>query len=105
MYQKFCSKCGCTWQQFVKTGVFGCPDCYVEFKRELIQTLKKIQKTPYHKGAKPKISGEDKQLFDEYIRLLKEKEMAGLNSDFTKVAEVSLELNALIKDLKERGII
>ena len=75
MIQKRCRKCGCTWEQFKMTGLFGCPHCYQTFEQELLPNLTKIQSKSVHNGAKPKLVGEDKQLFDRYIRLLKEKEM------------------------------
>lgn len=105
MIDKACSKCGCTWKQFTRSGLFGCPDCYVEFERELLPTLKRIQRDVAHKGASPKINGEDKLLFDEYKRLLAEKELAGLNGNFSGMAQISIELNDLIEELKSRGIL
>lgn len=105
MLEKACVRCGCTWKQFVRSGLFGCPHCYEQFMTELVPTLKRIQKTTYHKGSSPKINGEDKQLFAEYSRLMAEKELAGLSGEFSRMAEISLELNALIEELKSRGIL
>ena len=105
MMEKACSMCGYTWKQFTRSGLFGCPHCYEQFMTELIPTLKRIQKTSFHKGSSPKISAEDKQLFAEYSRLMAEKELAGLSGEFSRMAEISLELNALIEELKDRGIL
>ena len=105
MYEKSCSHCGYTWRQFSRTGLLGCPYCYVEFERELLPTLKKLQKSTVHKGNAPKISGEDKQLFAKYSKLMEEKELAGLSRNFSRMAEISLELNSVIEELKERGIL
>lgn len=104
MIDKVCSKCGCTWRQFTRSGLFGCPNCYATFEKELIPTLKKIQRDVIHKGASPKITGEDKILFDEYKRLLAEKELAGLNGNFSGMAQISAELTELVEELKNRGI-
>ena len=105
MIDKTCNKCGCTWIQFTRTGLFGCPHCYEQFYRELLPTLKKIQRDYVHKGGSPKIHGEDKLLFDEYKRLLSEKELAGLNGDFHGMARIAEELTDIIDELKNRGIL
>lgn len=105
MIDKTCSKCGCTWVQFTRTGLFGCSNCYDEFARELMPTLKKIQRDYVHTGGSPKIKGADKLLFDEYKRLLSEKELAGINGDFPSMARITEELTELIDELKNRGIL
>lgn len=105
MYDKACRKCGYTWRQFAHSGLLGCPYCYSEFERELMPTLKKLQKSTEHKGSGPKISGEEKQLRAEYTRLMTEKELAGLSGDFSRMVEITKDLNALAEELKERGIL
>ena len=32
---KICGNCGYDYNDFVKTGVLGCSDCYLYFKKEL----------------------------------------------------------------------
>ena len=105
MYEKSCSRCGYTWRQFHRTGLLGCPHCYVEFEAELLPTLKKLQKSTVHKGNAPKISSEDKELFARYSKLMEEKELAGISRDFTRMADIAVELNTIIEELKERGIL
>ena len=104
MIQKRCRKCGCTWEQFKMTGLFGCPHCYQTFEQELLPNLTKIQSKSVHNGAKPKLVGEDKQLFDRYIRLLKEKELACLSGQFIQMAQINAELIEVTDQLKRKGV-
>ena len=32
---KICGNCGYDFNEFIKTGYLGCPDCYYYFKKEL----------------------------------------------------------------------
>lgn len=105
MIEKVCSKCGCTWSKFANSGLFGCPYCYQEFERELLPTLKRLQRQTVHNGGKPKTSGVDKQLIAEYNRLMAEKEVAVMTGEFSRIKELSKELSAIIEELKGRGII
>lgn len=105
MYEKFCPICGYSWTQFKSSGLLGCPNCYNQFERELLPTLKKLQNDVVHTGTSPKLSNTDKLLFEEYKRLKSEKELAGINGDFSKMAQISSELTCLVEELKERGIL
>ena len=105
MMEKICSRCGYTFSQFKRTGLLGCPDCYQEFYKELLPTLRKIQKDVYHTGNKPKYSIEDKELLAEYKRLMEEKELAGIEGRFTEMATISEKISYVIEQLKVRGLI
>lgn len=105
MYNKVCRLCGRTLGEFYNTGMLGCPECYKSFGAEINVALKKIQGAYVHVGKKPKISGLDRDFLREYEELLREKEQAGLNEDFDRVAELSKEIFELQKELKSRGLI
>ncbi len=105
MYDKTCRKCGLTLSSFYDTGMLGCPYCYEEFKNEITQTLEEIQSKDYHVGKTPKVSEEDKRLLAEYRRLLAEKERAGIDGKFSKMAQISREIYSLGEELLKRGLI
>lgn len=48
-----CENCGQSYDEFVKTGLLGCPDCYDAFSDRLDQILKNIQGHIMHTGRKP----------------------------------------------------
>lgn len=37
-----CDKCGYEFDKYLKSGKFGCPNCYIKFDNEIDQILKKI---------------------------------------------------------------
>ncbi len=48
-----CSACGLTYEDFRKFGRFGCAQCYVAFRPQLQNLLKKIHGSHVHLGKKP----------------------------------------------------
>lgn len=48
-----CEHCGMTYQEFLKTGMFGCPQCYQSFKEPLRDCIKNIQGASKHMGKAP----------------------------------------------------
>ena len=105
MYEKVCRTCGTRLSEFYNTSMLGCADCYQAFGQEINGALKKIQGATFHVGKKPKISSVDRELMREFEVLLKEKEQAGLNQDFSRVAELSEEIYELQAELKRRGLL
>ena len=104
MYDKVCDKCGARLSDFYRTGMLGCPECYVAFEREIIPTLKKIQGRTFHAGKIPSITKLDKELLIEYERLLMEKERATIERRFSDIRELSEQILELYAELKARGL-
>lgn len=104
MYDKVCEKCGTRLSSYYQTGMLGCPECYNAFRVEILSTLKDIQNSTEHTGKKLS-HGLDKELLDEYKRLLKEKELAIMEGRFTDLREISANLFDLTEELKKRGLI
>lgn len=48
-----CDHCGMTYQEFIKTGMFGCPQCYQSFHKPLEDCIKNIQGATKHTGKVP----------------------------------------------------
>lgn len=105
MYDKICKNCGASLSEFYRTYMLGCPECYKNFHEEIISTLKKIQGKTYHVGKTPKISSVDRELFSEYERLIMEKEKATLEGKFTRIKDITSEMNELAEELRRRGIL
>ena len=104
MYEKVCKRCGTRLSSYYKTAMLGCPECYKEFNAEILLTLQDIQEGTVHKG-KGQTYDLDKDLLDEYKRLLKEKELAVMEGRFSDVNEISSMLFELTEELKKRGLI
>lgn len=104
MYDKVCSNCNYKLSYYYRTGMLGCPKCYEAFDKEISQWVKKYQGGVVHKGNRPFI-GVEKELLDEYKRLLAEKELAVMEGRFSDVKKISTNLFDLAEELKKKGLI
>ena len=52
-----CKKCGLTYNDFIKTGLFGCSECYNTFTNPVNSLLKNLHGTAKHIGRKATING------------------------------------------------
>lgn len=105
IYDKECKTCGYRLSSYYKTGYLNCPDCYRTFENEIAATLKEVQGATVHKGKRPKLSAEEKELLSDYYRYQKEKELAGLDGRFKDMNKINLYLAQLSEELKRRGLI
>ncbi|MBO5197974.1 MAG: UvrB/UvrC motif-containing protein [Lachnospiraceae bacterium] len=49
-----CPKCGTSFEEFSKTGLLGCADCYKSFGSAIKESLNKIHGSELHTGKRPK---------------------------------------------------
>jgi protein arginine kinase activator len=105
MFVKICPDCGTRLDDFYNTGMLGCPTCYKAFNAEIKLALKKIQGRDFHAGKTLGGTKLDKELLDEFKRLLKEKEDATINGRFPEIKRLTEEILELKEELKRRGII
>lgn len=68
-----CRTCGCTFEEFSKSGLLGCPDCYEYFKEELKNVIIKLQGSTMHYGkSNSKGNSEEEKEYMELNRQLKD---------------------------------
>ncbi len=84
-----CKFCGCTFEEFSKTGLLGCPNCYDFFRDKLKSVIGKLQGSTIHYGK------ENFKGITEY-----EKEFMELNKQLKEA--VYLEDYELASSLKEQ---
>mgnify|MGYP000011993849 FL=1 len=101
---KVCPKCGRTLEQFYKTSMLGCENCYKAFSAELLPVLKKMHGKTEHLGKRPRVSGVERELIYEYKRLLAEKEEAMLAGDFDAAGDMDEDIRQLSYELARRGL-
>ena len=101
---KVCPKCGLTLEQFYKTSMLGCENCYRAIAAELLPVLKKMHGKTEHCGKRPKVSGVERELIYEYKRLLKDKEEAVLSGDFDAANDMDEDIRQLSYELARRGL-
>ncbi len=80
--RRACPTCGATLEEFRKTGLLGCADCYTVFREELIPTVRFMQGQGRikHEGKVPS---------------------AGAKAKYDRVRALAYEQEALLKRLKE----
>lgn len=105
MYDKICKTCGTRFSYFYNTGMLGCPDCYKHFEQEIVSALKKVQGATFHVGKEPRLDKLDKELLDEYRRLIAEKELAGIEGRFDDMANLTKTIADLADELKRRRLL
>jgi len=92
-----CDKCGMTYEDFKKSGKFGCMECYTTFEKKLPIVFKKLHGHTKHNGKVPVKLGK-KILQEEDISVLKnELRKAILKEEF----EMAAELRDRIKQMQK----
>ncbi len=85
-----CTACGLDFNQFRKTGLLGCEDCYQSFREELLPLLRRIQGNTVHTGKVPKRSGSG---------LVRQKKITSLKAELKKAVETeAFEKAAVLRD-------
>lgn len=91
-----CEKCGCSFDDIVKSGRVGCADCYEKFYEKLLPSIQRIHGKAKHSGKTPvnipKEPVKPKEKTPEEI-------IAQLEKDMQKaVNEQNFEQAAIIRD-------
>lgn len=53
MKETRCPRCGMTLEEFRRTGLLGCANCYPYFREELAPVLRRVQGRTVHTGKIP----------------------------------------------------
>ena len=104
-----CDKCGTTYEEFAKTGIFGCENCYKVFGNHLETVLKRLHGANRHVGKKqeksmPKIKVKNPKLKELEELKIKLAECIK-KEEYEQAAIYRDQIKALEKELspKERG--
>lgn len=92
--KEVCNKCSYTFDDYLKNGFFGCPNCYNSFSNRIDTLLTKIHGKNRHNN----IEIETKVIKNEN-KIAKTAEVK--NKDIMKITEVSVLKNLLEKSIKE----
>ena len=53
-----CPACGYSWDDFKRTGLLGCDQCYITFNQQIKGVLKRIHGSTKHVGKRPNTNNE-----------------------------------------------
>lgn len=101
-----CTSCGELYNDFIETGLLGCPECYNMFDEKLDSVLKNLQGHTKHVGRKPlNISekmdniGQNSKHEENVVLEKKDNELEKLQADLSRaIKEERYEDAAVIRD-------
>lgn len=96
--QQVCQFCGMTYEQFKKTGRFGCAGCYSQFKANIVPLLKRVHGSSQHLGKIPGGTLKEVQTMEKIKELKFKLEKAVEVEDFESAAKIRDEIKSI-----ERG--
>lgn len=101
-----CSQCGYTFDEYMNTGMFGCPKCYDTFSNRLDEIFLKLHGKNRHVKLNVKNPQIKKETKSDNYNLSKQDEILILKNELKKlVANEEYEKAAIIRDkIKELEI-
>lgn len=94
-----CPNCRLTYEQFGKTGSFGCSECYKAFGEKLDPLLRRIHGNSRHAGKVPKRAGGNMWVKREVDQLRRELQSAIQVEAYEKAAEIRDKIRKLEEKL------
>jgi protein arginine kinase activator len=98
-----CPSCGMNYQQFKKSGLLGCQECYKAFNSKLLPVLHRIQGRTEHSGKVPRRSGMGILMRKEIHRLKSELKKAVETEAFERAAEIRDRIKELERQWSQGG--
>lgn len=93
-----CEKCGCSFNDIVKSGKVGCADCYSTFYDKLTPSIERIHGRTRHEGKIPNNSPE--QVKNSRLEALQEQLQTAVQ---TQDYETAAKLRDEIKEIEQGG--
>jgi protein arginine kinase activator len=98
-----CSACGISFSDFAQSGRLGCGNCYLTFRNQLNDLLRKIHGSTQHQGKLPQAAGDVMKPLREERKLQEELKRAVQEEDFEKAAQIRDKLKTLAKKIGSTG--
>ncbi|MEL7648247.1 MAG: UvrB/UvrC motif-containing protein [Sedimentibacter sp.] len=98
---KGCDICGMTYEEFKKTGKFGCSHCIGTFKPKLMPVVKSIQGYDVHRGKIPKRAGGTYKVQKDIERLRNELKTAIEQEEYERAANLRDEIRGLENNIRK----
>lgn len=91
-----CPKCQQTYQEFRKTGLFGCSQCYEAFADRLEPVFRRVQGHDHHHGRKMRTADKHASEKEHRLRHLKEQLRHVVEAeDYEQAARLRDEIRSL----------
>ncbi len=100
--RKTCPTCGVSLDDYRRTGLVGCADCYTYFRAELMETVRMIQGKSRHAGKVPEGTNEKRyELFRRQVELRERIKEAQDAHDAAEEERLRSELDGVTRALGE----
>jgi protein arginine kinase activator len=90
-----CSVCGMSFSDFAKVGRLGCGNCYLTFRSQLNDLLRKVHGNTQHRGKFPGTKGDVMKPLWEESKLKAELKKAVDEEDFERAAQIRDQIRTL----------
>lgn len=94
---KVCPVCGQSFDDYVRTGLLGCPSCYDVFKEELLPRISKIQGKTTHVGKSGGVNTAEHDAMLKLAALQQAMERALSRGDYVAAGRINEQMNAIKK--------
>ena len=92
-----CKNCGMTYDEFIKTGMFGCENCYDTFRNPINSLLKNLHGTSKHIGRGYKNNIKTSNINIKNSEKISEKTKE-VSKEEIKIEELNRQLEKAIKE-------
>lgn len=98
-----CKNCGMSFDEFKRTGLLGCSNCYSDFQKELYSVIKRVQGNTKHTGKVPGKSPKEASN-ERKVQSLKEQLLSAVtNEEYEKAAVIRDEIKKIEKGEGNNG--
>ena len=98
---KRCKMCGSSFSEIAKKGRLGCPECYNEFREQLLPSLRKMHGKTNHIGKIPGNADSASKAEYKLKELKNALKSAIAEEEFEKAATLRDEIKTLEKEMGE----
>jgi len=95
-----CPECGMTYQEFKKTGLLGCANCYQEFREPLETVLTRMHGSTRHTGRMPEGAATGISIRINIDRMRQQLAQAIANEEYEEAAQLRDKIRALTQQLE-----
>ena len=94
-----CRSCGLTYEEFRKSGLLGCPDCYTGFEHALVTLLERAHEgASRHLGKVPVHAGVNELRQQRLRQLRRELDQAVASEEYERAANLRDQLSRVQED-------
>lgn len=96
-----CPVCGTTSEDFQRTGLLGCARCYIVFREEIGEMVRRTQKGVLHMGKIPSVEEENYSFIIEQQLLKENLERALAEGRYAEAEQLKERLRESNRTLKK----